>query len=260
MPVGYLIKMPKQIEIIGDITLYCGDSLEIMGTLDTVDHTISDPPYEKITQDKIGGIKRNDGGRETEKLNFQAIDDIRHDVVQLVSKITSGWFIGFCTPEGVSRWADEINESTIKYKKCCVWIKPDAMPQLNGQSPASGFENFVTGWCGSGKSKWNAGGKRGVYTHLTNQPDRTGLHPTEKPLPLMCEILNDFTNQGETILDPFMGSGTTLVACAKMGRKGIGIELDQKYFDLACKRVEESYKQGDLFMPTVQAAKQEKLI
>lgn len=252
--------MPKQIEIIGDITLYYGDSLEIMKGLDPVDHAIFDPPYEERTQKVIGTLKRNDWRKSEEKITFQAIDNIRDQTTEGIAGICNGWVILFCTAEGVAPWRDSIEKYKIKYKRACVWIKPDSMPQMNGQGPANGLEMMVTAWNNSSHSKWNAGGKRGVYTHCTNQPDRTGLHPTEKPLPLMCEILKDFTNQGETILDPFMGSGTTLVACAKMGRKGIGIELDQKYFDLACKRVEEAYKQGDLFMPTVQAAWQEKLI
>ena len=75
---------------------------------------------------------------------------------------------------------------------------------------------------------------------------RTGnyLHPTQKPIGLMAVICS--WTQG-IIFDPFMGSGTTLVACAKMGRKGIGIEIDEEYFDIACKRVEEAYRQPDLF-------------
>lgn len=78
-------------------------------------------------------------------------------------------------------------------------------------------------------------------------PSPKGIgHPTSKPVGLMrdlCEVIG-----GETILDPFMGSGTTLVACAKLGRKGIGIELDPDYFEIACKRVQTAYDQPDLFV------------
>jgi len=137
-------------------------------------------------------------------------------------------------------------------------VKPDATPQLNGQGPgARGAECFVTAWNGIGHARWNAGGKRGVYTHLTNQKDRDGRHPTEKPIPLMREILGDFTNPGQTILDPFMGSGTTGVASAKMGRRFIGIEKDKKYFDIACERIERAYSQGDMFAEVVRKAPKE---
>lgn len=64
----------------------------------------------------------------------------------------------------------------------------------------------------------------------------------------MSELITLFSNPQEVILDPFMGSGSTIVACAKMGRKGIGIELDEEYFDIACKRVEEAYQQPDMFI------------
>ncbi len=82
------------------------------------------------------------------------------------------------------------------------------------------------------------------------------IHPTQKPLGLMKWCLG-FVPNAKTILDPFMGSGTTLVACAKMGRKGIGIELDPDYFDIACKRVEEAYRQPNLFVPAPKAPLQE---
>lgn len=241
---------------IGDCVLYQGDCLDVMPLLPVVDHIICDPPYEHHMHqakrgEKAWGAKqriRIDGHANPKPLDFASIDSLREPFVMASEAACRGWFIAFCTPEGAGRWADVINESTLKYKRCCTWIKPDSTPQLNGQCPAMGAENFVCAWGGKGHSKWNGGGKRGVYTHCTNAPDRTGLHPTEKPWRLMAEILKDFTNPGQTILDPFMGSGTTLVACAKMGRRGIGIETDSKYFDIACKRVEEAYAQPDLFI------------
>lgn len=244
-------------EIIGDCVLYCGDCMDIMPTLGKVDHVVSDPPYEDSTHKNIVNISRNDGRAPTEKLRFESITKIREPFFNLSCDASRGWIILFCTVEGAGRWADVINISKAKYKRACAWVKPDAMPQLNGECPANGLEIFNCSWAGEGRAKWNAGGKRGVYTHLTNQPDRTGLHPTEKPIPLMMEILKDFTNAGEAILDPFMGSGTTGVACVKTGRKFIGVELDEKYFDIACKRIEDAYKQPDLFIQQPQKIKQE---
>jgi DNA modification methylase len=79
-------------------------------------------------------------------------------------------------------------------------------------------------------------------------PRESGFHPTQKPIEVMQWCLG-FLPDAETILDPFMGSGTTLVACAKLGRKGIGIELDPDYFDIAVERVRKAYEQADMFVP-----------
>jgi site-specific DNA-methyltransferase (adenine-specific) len=240
----------KRISYIGDAVLIEGDCLQVLPALGRVDHVICDPPYEAIMHAAKSGAARRirtDGRGPLTTLDFDCIDSIRQPVVDAVAKISAGWALFFCAPEGVGRWADAINESPAKYKRACVWIKPDSTPQLNGQGPAMGAESFVVAWCGEGYARWNAGGKRGVYTHLTNPPSRHGGHPTEKPVALMRELLGDFTNPGQTICDPFMGSGTTGVAAIQLGRKFIGIELDPGYFDIACKRIEEAWRQPRLF-------------
>lgn len=247
-------------ERIGGQRLILGDCLKVMPLLGMFDHVICDPPYESSLHAAKNSDARRiriDGGPQLMGLDFAPIDEIRGEFVSAVSAICDGWFIAFCTPEGVARWADEINLSQMKYKRACVWIKPDSAPQFNGQGPAQGAENFVCAWAGSGFSKWNGGGKRGVYTALTNPSDRQGKHPTEKPWRLFVAILRDFTNEGQAILDPFMGSGTTLVACQKTGRTGTGIELDPEYFDIACRRLDEAASQPDLFIaPATPAPKQ----
>lgn len=236
--------------IIGNAELWLGDCLEVMRELAPVDHIITDPPYEASLHAVRADTRdlRKDGGTELKAINFEAIDQIRADVVELAQSHCDGWFIAFCTAEGVRPWADAINASSMKFKRTCVWVKPDSTPQLNGQGPAQGFECFVTAWNSKGHARWNAGGKRGVYTHLVNNRERTGLHPTEKPRRLMSEIIADFTNEGETILDPFCGSGTTGVAAVMAGRKFIGIEQNPEYFALACKRLEQAQRQQDLFI------------
>ena len=88
-----------------------------------------------------------------------------------------------------------------------------------------------------------------------------GKHPCEKPIAIMEHIVCTSTKNSQMVLDPFMGSASTLVACAKMGRKGIGIELDRDYYEIACKRVEEAYKQPDMFVEQPKAInKQEDLL
>jgi site-specific DNA-methyltransferase (adenine-specific) len=79
--------------------------------------------------------------------------------------------------------------------------------------------------------------------------ERNQEHPTQKPLSLMRHIVKISSRQGQTVLDPFLGSGTTGVACAMLGRDFIGIEREPSYFDIACRRIEAAYKQADLFVP-----------
>lgn len=247
--------MSIRCEHIGAATLYLGNCLEVLAMLESVDHIIADPPYEA----RLHAAKsheadlRTDGGPKLMAIDFDCVDEIRPQFVALSADKCTGWFIAFCTPEGVARWADEINPSTMKYKRACVWVKPDSTPQFNGQCPAMGAENFVCAWAGQGHSRWNAGGKRGVYTHLVNNPERTGLHPTEKPRRLMSEIVADFTQPGDLICDPFMGSGTTGVAAVRAGRRFVGVELNPTYFDLACKRLEDAQRQGDMLDAMVAA-------
>ncbi|MBD3762625.1 site-specific DNA-methyltransferase [Rhizorhabdus sp.] len=246
-----------RIERIGLATLYLGNSLEVLPTLEPVNHLISDPPYEAEFQAKMDGTairQRNDGGSPLKALDFAAIDDMRQAVVDEGARLTTGWFIAFCTVEGVFPWQRAIAETRLKYKRACVWVKPDSTPSLNGQYPAQGCECFVVAWGGEGASKWNAGGKRGIYTYNVNGPERHGTHPTEKPRRLMSEIIADFTKPGETILDPFMGSGTTGVAAVMAGRPFVGVEMNPTYFEIACKRIEEAQRQPGLFTETTLAA------
>lgn len=242
------------------VDLYLGDCREILPIVGGFDHAVADPPYESIMHAAKAAAARRirtDGGPDIKPLDFASIDDIRSEVVSLIAEYCTGWALIFCAPEGVGRWVDEINKSKAKYKRACVWVKPDSTPQLNGQGPGMGAENFVAAWCGSGYARWNSGGKRGVYTHLTNHPDRHGFHPTEKPVSLMKELLLDFTSPGQLICDPFMGSGTTGVASVMLGRRFAGIEIDPKYFDVACERIGKALKQPDMFIEKPKPAKQE---
>lgn len=239
-----------KIEQIGDCTLYLGDCLEVMPTLELVDHIIADPPYEQRMQHLHAKFKlrRTDGGPQRKVLDFGSVQDIRDPFLDFVPVLNGGWLLTFCNVEGVGEWQKAILARKMKFKTTCIWNKPDSTPKLNGQGPALSYECITTTWCGTGHARWNGGGKRGVFTHCTNNRERHGEHPTEKPVSLMKELVSLFTNKGQTILDPFMGSGTTGVACVKLGRKFIGIELEEKYFGIACERIRKAYDQPDLFI------------
>ena len=237
--------MTFRTEVIGDATLILGDCQEVLPTL-VVDHLISDPPYEDELHGAMGRIQRNDGREMVQDLGFAGINATRSDIAAACVGASAGWVILFTLAEGVRAWRDDLQAASAKWDTTCFWVKPDASPRFNGQGPARGAECFVTCWAGTGYRRWNAGGKRGVYTHCVNT-GRQGEHPTEKPVPLMMEILGDFTRPGETVCDPFMGSGTTGVAAAMLGRRFVGVEQNEKWFDLSRRRIEAAYRQPRLF-------------
>lgn len=237
-------------EVIGDCTLYLGDCQSVMPLLPHVNAVITDPPFEKECHAAVLRTAASIRTGTPAELDFGAMtSDLRSFIPTWAAENCSGWFIAFCQVEAVAAWRDAMEAAGIKYKRGMAWVKPDSSPQFNGQMPAQGFECMASGWCGTGHSQWNGGGRRGVFTALTNQPDRHGAHQTEKPIPLMRELVALFTSHGQTVLDPFMGSGTTGVACVKTGRKFIGIEMDARYFDVSCERISKAYAQPDMFVP-----------
>lgn len=239
------------------IDLYLGDCRDILPTIGRVGSVISDPPYEAVMQNKWGVLSRNAPSSHVrhEDLGFDAIDHMRDDVASVAVAACDGWLVLFCMAEGVRAWRDAIEASGARYKRAMVWVKPDAMPQFNGQGPSVGHEMLVAAWCGTGHSKWNGGGKPGVFTF--NKNTIGAEHPTQKPLPLMAELVRLFSFPGEVVCDPFAGSGTTGIAAVKLGRRFIGIEQDQKWFDLACRRISDALKQPDFFVEKPKPPKQE---
>jgi DNA modification methylase len=141
-----------------------------------------------------------------------------------------------------------MSDAGLDYVRTGAWVKVGATPQFSGDRPAVGFE-AVTICHPPGRKHWNGGGKHAVWTHpIVLDRGKTGarMHTTQKPLGLMESLVSLFTDRDETVLDAFMGSGTTGVACIKLGRRFIGIERDPKYFEAACGRIEDAQRQGRL--------------
>lgn len=227
---------------IGNATLYLGDCREILPALGMVDAVITDPPYGRKTHE--GARTRLDAnGKETGDeilVNFASIscDDFLALSQSLVT-MTTRWVVMTCE----WRYAALIEEVGLPLVRLGVWTKPNGAPQFTGDRPATGWE-AVAILHREGPKRWNGGGKRAVW----NIPAEPGEHPTQKPLALMRQWVELFTDQNETILDPFMGSGTTGVAAVNLGRKFVGIEIKPKYFNIACQRIEEATRQPDLFI------------
>jgi site-specific DNA-methyltransferase (adenine-specific) len=142
------------------------------------------------------------------------------------------------------RHAAKLEESGLPLVRLGVWVKPNGAPQFTGDRPGTGWE-AVAILHRPGKKHWNGGGHHAVWM----VPKIEGEHPTQKPQKLINEWVRLFSDAGETIFDPYMGSGTTGVACLKLDRKFVGCEVRPDYFEIACRRIEQAYQQGDLFMP-----------
>ena len=214
---------------IGDAILLHGDCLEILPTLDKVDAVVTDPPY--------GVNLGKDGPTAIGKTNYESFDDTPEYIDSVaVPAIT------FCI--------DKFHRVvfTPGTRNCFKYPMPTEMGAI--YNPA-----------GAGFSRWGFtcsqpilyygkdphGRKKKPQSLQSTELSEKNGHPCPKPTKLMHWFIDRASLYGETVLDPFMGSGTTGVACANLGRKFIGIEIEKKYFDIACERIDAAYAQGRLF-------------
>jgi site-specific DNA-methyltransferase (adenine-specific) len=167
------------------------------------------------------------------------------------------WRGGGGGPRPVFAWlAERMDTGGLEFFHSLVWDKKN--PGL-GQRFRRQHEMMLVAHKAGGRISWNDDGRK-LANIIALMPDRERVHPNEKPLLLMRTLVDTLSNGGDTILDPFMGSGTTGVACVKLGRKFIGVELEQKYFDIACERIEQAYKQADFFVDPPKKQKQEAML
>lgn len=232
------------------IDLRLGDCIEGMKTLadKSIDHVISDPPFEAeahTLQRRSRGV-RGAGVMCLEPLTFPPMTEVERDAVaEQMARVARRWVMVFCQIEASQKWVFSLADAGLVYRRTCIWVKPDGMPQYSGDRPGMGYETLVV-MHAPGRSAWNGGGRTGVFTHNKNDSDRTG-HPTQKPESLMCELVRLFTDANELILDPYAGSGTTGVAAIRLGRRFIGFERDHKYHSMATKRLRATREQRQLF-------------
>jgi site-specific DNA-methyltransferase (adenine-specific) len=158
------------------------------------------------------------------------------------------WFVVFSDIENCDVWRKTLTRpyvdagaerpAPLRYARTGLWVKPDAMPQMSGDRPAVGFEPCTI--CHApGVMRWNGGGKPALWMHNTAKGSgRPEGHPCPKPEPLMRDLVLDFTDDGEIVLDPFGGSGTTGVAAKRLGRKAVLIEGQEAFAEIAAKRIE----------------------
>lgn len=212
------------------VTLYLGDCRKILPTLAKADAVVMDPPYglgDKWTGGKAhtkAKWKLNDGG---DQMGWDA--DIS-DALPLAlaagthAIVWGGNYYDLPPRRGWLIWDKIVREFTSGHVEM-AWTTLD--------QPTRAFNYAHAQLASEGK-----------------------YHPTQKPVPLMQWCIEQLPKDATTILDPFMGAGTTGVACVRLGRRFTGIEIEPKYFEIACRRISEATKQADLFIDKPKPLKQ----
>jgi DNA modification methylase len=237
--------MKARKEVIGDCTLYQGDCIELLPRIERVDCVVTDPPYGDGPDADYGTYDKTIAGNDDPLLNCAMLRIVYHCLRKNATVYNfTNWRHQDFLRAYVARY------SKLQMRHSIVWEK--GMKMGGAFRPAHEIIMVLE----KGKPAY----RRKDYADVQRYsiPLHTAeTHPHEKPLPLLKGMLAHSTNPGDTVLDPFMGSGSTGVACALMGRKFIGIELDATYFDMACRRIENAYRQGDLFGAAEPELKQE---
>lgn len=221
-------------EQIGDCTLYCGDCREILPLLPKVDAVVTDPPYgigHKGDSSRFSGGNTRRGPGSVH--GMIAEDDRPFDPSPFLIGKTQIVF-------GANNFPQHLHPGSL-----LIWAK---------RRPTA-YGSFLS----DGEVAWMSKG-RGIYmiehifsgsspaVEYSDDAYAPSAHPFQKPIEVMKWCIEHLPEPNRTILDPFMGSGTTGVACVKLGRKFIGIEIEEKYFDIACRRIEAAYAQPDMFV------------
>jgi DNA modification methylase len=222
-----------RLETIGPCTLYLGDCLEILPEIRSVDALVTDPPYGVMLGEKNSGQ-----AIEKAQAAYRGFSDtpeyVRDKVIPAIKIALSKAKRGIITPGKRNLLSypppDDIG----------VWFNPAGTSIGRwGFSLASPILYY-------GKPPINIrkSGASSVWGHFERNTELKKLHPCPRPLKFTTWAVNKASLEGEIVLDPFMGTGTTGVACVSIQRRFIGIEIDEKYFDVACKRIEIAALQG----------------
>ncbi len=236
-----------RVETIGAATLCLGDCQDVLPTIGCVDAVVTDPPY---------GF----GAYGTDK-----------DIAPLAMLLHLGakTVAVFNYPELLVKWCIAAGTAPDEWVTWYPTNKPagrnsGGLPRSSehiaifGVTPGEVMRPRSTDATARAISE-----SRGLSQDLAREDDvwrdaspgmgfngHLRVHPNEKPYSLMAKLIELCSSEEQIILDPFMGSGTTGVACVKLGRRFIGIEIEPKYFDIACRRIEEATRQPDMFVDT----------
>jgi site-specific DNA-methyltransferase (adenine-specific) len=221
------------------IEIYLGDWRVVLPSLPQVDHIITDPPYADRTH--AGALTNKtsnapNGYRQggSKLVNFDCLTDEAFEFFCKEALLkTNRWVVMTCDHRHAARtfdWDEHI--------RLGVWVKGAPMPQITGDRPGSGHESVLI-LHNKGKKRWNGGGRPAVWNATVIKDPSQVFIPTQKPIKLITQFVSDFTEPNEIILDPFMGSGTTLRAAKDLRRQAIGIEIDEAKCAIAATRLSQ---------------------
>ncbi len=204
----------------------------------SVDVTITDPPYEDEAHNK--GKRQNptkDKRKRVvdESFAFPPITEAeRYAAGEQIARVTRKHALVFCQVEAAMLWRRALEKYGMVYRRTIPWVKPDAMPSLHGRWPGQSFESIVL--VSAPGAVCPVGGKAKYY-EATRERGLTRAHDTAKPLSLMLEMVADFTEPDDLVLDAFAGSGTTGVAALHLGRRFVGWEVSEQMHAIAARRL-----------------------
>jgi site-specific DNA-methyltransferase (adenine-specific) len=243
--------MPVKPVIIGNATLYCGDCMDVLRTLDRVDVLVTDPPYGVGLGHHAVLADRGRPGYLI-KEGYATYDDTIDNYAKVVAPAVR---------LSLSLTLD--GRGVVFAAMPAAWLLPAPIAMGGIYLPAGcgrtvwGFKTLSHALLYGRAPDLHLGAKP-IAVQLTGSAEPG--HPCAKPLNWMRWAVDLASRDGETILDPFMGSGTTGIACARLGRKFIGIEIEPSYFALACQRIQDAYRQSDLFIASPPSKAQQCLL
>lgn len=218
-----------------NVKLYNDDYLNVLKDIEdnSIDLVVTDPPYEVITGGRNGGVKGKPSGILTEnKQLMKSIPKADLWLSECFRVMKDGTHIYIMTNTlNLTNYLNIINDVGFKLHNLLVWNKNNTTPN---RWYMKNCEYVIFGRKGAAKAINNPSSQT---VHSFDNIIGNKQHQTEKPVDLMKFYVENSSNIGETVLDPFMGSGSTGVTCKELNRNFIGIELDKQYFDIATKRI-----------------------
>ena len=192
------------------------------------DHTVTDPPYNLATH----AGKRTQNNQQSSDIDFAPLAVDSRLALDLL-RLTDRWVLAFCALEQLGAYSVTAGEQWIRSG---IWDRLGGMPQLSGDRPAQAAEGIAI-MHRPGKKRWNRGGHAARWAYPQERQATRPEHPTPKPVALMMDLIQCFTEPGDVVLDPFCGSGSTGVACLRLNRRFVGFEKDARYAKLARERL-----------------------